>query len=238
VLAALEAGKHVLCEKPLGLGAAQVAQMTAAAQRSGTLLVEAAWNRWHPRTQRLSSLLDAVTDPVEVNAWFTFPGVPAENYRLDPTRGGGALLDVGCYAIAAALIAIGDDVTVPAAQQRVGPTGVDLTTTATLVSRRGRAQITGSFERPESQGLTVSAPDLVVDLPHSAFTSWRDSASLRVVESGVEHVETFAPCDAYQLMVEAVSARILGRDAWVLPLTTSLAVARTVDDVSRVAACS
>jgi hypothetical protein len=56
-----------------------------------------------------------------------------------------------------------------------------------------------------------------------------------VVESGVERVETFAPCDAYQLMVEAVSARILGRDAWVLPLTTSLAVARTVDDVSRVA---
>jgi xylose dehydrogenase (NAD/NADP) len=235
VLTALEAGKHVLCEKPLGLDAAQVAQMIAAAQQSGALLVEAAWNRWHPRTQRLTSLLDAVTDPVEVNAWFTFPGVPSENYRLDPTRGGGALLDVGCYAIAAALIALGDDVTVPAAQQRVGPTGVDLTTTATLVSQRGRAEVTGSFERPESQGCTVTAPDLVVDLPHPAFTSWRESASLRVVESGVERVETFAPCDAYQLMVEAVSERILGRDAWVLPLATSLAVARTVDDVARVA---
>jgi D-xylose 1-dehydrogenase (NADP+, D-xylono-1,5-lactone-forming) len=238
VLAALEARKHVLCEKPLGLDAAQVAQMTAAAQRSGTLLVEAAWNRWHPRTRRFASLLDSVTDQVEVSAWFTFPGVPSENYRLDPARGGGALLDVGCYAIAAALIALGDDVTVPAAQQRVGPTGVDLTTTATLVSGRGSAQIIGSFERPESQGCTTSTPDLVLDLPYPAFTSWRESATLRIVESGVERVETFAACDAYQLMVEAVSARILGEESWVLPLTTSLAVARTVDDVSRVAAKS
>jgi D-xylose 1-dehydrogenase (NADP+, D-xylono-1,5-lactone-forming) len=238
VLAALEAGKHVLCEKPLGLDATQVAQMIAAARQSGSLLVEAAWNRWHPRTRRLSSLLDGVSGPVEVSAWFTFNGVPSDNYRLDRTRGGGALLDVGCYAIAAALIALGDDVTVPTAQQRVGPTGVDLTTTATLLSQRGRAEVTGSFERPESQGCTITAPDLLIDLPHPAFTSWRETASLRVVESGVERVEVFEPCDAYQLMVEALSARILGRDAWVLPLATSLSVAQAVDRVSRTAQSS
>lgn len=238
VLTALAAGKHVVCEKPLGLDAAQVAEMMAGAERSGSLLVEASWNRWHPRTRRVASLLEGRTDAVDVRAWFTFPGVPADNYRLDPTRGGGALLDVGCYAIAAALMALGDDVTVSAAEQRLGPTGVDLTTTATLVSARGRADITGSFERPESQGLIVRAPGLELELPHPAFTSWRETSDLRVVEGGVERVETFDPCDAYRLMVESVSARVAGEDAWVLPLSTSHAVARTVDAVARAARAS
>jgi hypothetical protein len=73
-------------------------------------------------------------------------------------------------------------------------------------------------------------------VPHPAFTSWREESVLRIVEDGVERVETFAPCDAYLLMVEAVSAAIRGEDAWTLPLSTSLAVARAVDQVARQAA--
>jgi len=238
VIAALEAGKHVLCEKPLGLDAAQVVEMTAAAARSGTMLVEASWNRWHPRTRRVEVLLNSVDGPCDVRAWFTFRGVPADNYRLDPRRGGGALLDVGCYAIAAALMALGEDATVSVAEQRTGPTGVDLTTSATLISSRGRAEITASFERSESQGWTVAAPSLNLELPHPAFTPWREASTLRVVEGGVERVETFDTCDAYGLMVEAISARAVGEDAWVLPLTTSHAVAHAIDGVRRAAGAS
>ena len=236
VLTALEAGKHVLCEKPLALDAAQVATMAAAAQASGRLLVEASWNRWHPRTRRIEELLASVGGPVEVQAWFTFSGVPDDNYRLDPARGGGALLDVGCYAVAAAHIALGDAMTVSTAEQHVGSSGVDLTTTAELRSSRGVARITGSFEREESQGWQVTAPGFALDVPHPAFTSWREASTLAVVDDGVERVETFGECDAYQLMLEAVSARVLGADAWVLPLSASLAVARTIDTVRKVAA--
>ena len=231
VLAALEAGKHVLCEKPLGLDAGQVATMAAAAEASGTLLVEASWNRWHPRTRRVEELLATVTGELDVRAWFTFAGVPADNYRLDPARGGGALLDVGCYAAAAALMALGDEVTVTSAEQRMGATGVDLTTTAELRSPRGRAHITGSFEQPESQGFTVSAPGFELDVPHPAFTSWRETSTLRVTRDGVEQVEEFAACDAYLLMVAAMSDRVAGDDAWVLPLSASSAVAATLDAV-------
>jgi predicted dehydrogenase len=236
VITALESGKHVLCEKPLGLDAAQVADMISAAQVTGTMLVEASWNRWHPRTRRVEELLSHAEGTLDVETWFTFPGVPADNYRLDPLRGGGALLDVGCYAIAAAMMALGDDVSMPVAQQHVGPTGVDLTTTASLVSPRGRASILASFERPESQGWTVTASNLTLRLPHPAFTSWREPSTLQVVEDGVERIEAFAVCDAYRLMVEAVSARVTGEDAWVLPLETSLAVARAVDLVAHTAA--
>ena len=76
VQVALEAGKHVLCEKPLGMDAGEVAVMRSAAERTGLLLVEAAWNRWHPRTRRIEALVAPITEPRDVRAWFTFPGVP------------------------------------------------------------------------------------------------------------------------------------------------------------------
>jgi len=175
-------------------------------------------------------LLAGLAGPREVRAWFTFPGVPVDNYRLDPTRGGGALLDVGCYAVAAALASLGvGEVTVLHAQQHRGPSGVDLTTSAVLACGPSRAEVTASIERDESQGWRVQTPDLVVDLTEPAFTSWRAPAALRVVEDGVARSEQFAACDAYRLMVEAVSARIAGDSAWVLPLTTSTAVAGAVD---------
>jgi hypothetical protein len=132
-------------------------------------------------------------------------------------------------------MALGDDVSVHEAERHLGRTGVDLTTTATLLSSRGRASILASFERPESQGWRVTAPGLTLALPHPAFTSWRQPSALQVVEDGIERVEHFDPCDAYRLMVEAVSARAADTDGWVLPLATSLAVARAVGLVARTA---
>jgi D-xylose 1-dehydrogenase (NADP+, D-xylono-1,5-lactone-forming) len=233
VQVALDAGKHVLCEKPLGMDAAEVAEMRRAADRADRLLVEAAWNRWHPRTRRIDELVAPVTGRREVQAWFTFPGVPADNYRLDPARGGGALLDVGCYTVSAALAALGAEaVGIVSVERHLGPTGVDLTTRAVLDHTNGSATVTASFERPEAQGLTIEAPGLSVEFGGQAFTTWREPCVLRVVQDGDAREERFAACDPYQLMVEAVSARIRGEDAWVLPLATSQAVAATLDAIA------
>jgi xylose dehydrogenase (NAD/NADP) len=239
VQVALEAGKHVLCEKPLGMDAAEVAVMRSAADQSGRLLVEAAWNRWHPRTRRIDQLVAPIAGQREVRAWFTFSGVPADNYRLDPARGGGALLDVGCYTVAAALAALGAGaVDVSGVERHLGPTGVDMTTAAVLTHPNGSARITASFERPEAQGLTIDSPGLSVEFGGQAFTTWREPCVLRVVQDGAVREEQFAACDPYQLMVEAVSARIRGEDAWVLPLDTSEAVAATLDAIAATAPAS
>ncbi len=231
-LRALAAGKHVLCEKPLGLDAAEVDVLVEAARRSGRLLVEASWNRWHPRTRRIEALLADTPGRRRVRASFTFSGVPADNYRLDPARGGGALLDVGCYVVGAALATLGPgEVSVAEAACRFGPTGVDLTATARLVHPNGFAEVTASLEQPEAQLLRVDAGEVSVEVPGQAFTEWRNPCVLRVVEEGVLREEPFAAVDAYRLMVEAVSARATGEPAWVLPLSTSAAVAAILDGI-------
>jgi len=86
---------------------------------------------------------------------------------------------------------------------------------------------------PEAQVLQVDADGMSLDLLGQAFTTWREPCGLRVVEAGVEREETFPACDAYALMVEAVSARSSGQDAWVLPLSTSAGVAATLDAITR-----
>jgi hypothetical protein len=96
----------------------------------------------------------------------------------------------------------------------------------------GSATITASFERPEAQGLIIETPGLTVEFGGQAFTTWREPCTLRVVQDGDVREEQFAACDPYQLMIEAVSARIRGEDAWVLPLDTSMAVAATLDAIA------
>lgn len=101
ILSAVEAGKHVLCEKPLTLTAADAQRAFAAAQDAGVLLVEAAWTRWHPRMQRIVELATsgALGEVVGYLGTFTYPSVPDGNYRMRPEQGGGALYDVGIYPL-------------------------------------------------------------------------------------------------------------------------------------------
>jgi len=106
---ALAAGKHVLCEKPLGLSAAEVDAMADCARENGRLLVEAAWNLWHPRTRAAERILAAraLGAVRHVVARFDGASPPVGDYRRDAGLGGGALYDVGCYAVAAVLAAYG-----------------------------------------------------------------------------------------------------------------------------------
>jgi predicted dehydrogenase len=240
-LQALENGKHVLCEKPLGLTAAEVKTMERAATASGCLLVEAVWNRWHPRTQRAIDLVAAAMlteSHMDVEACFTFPRVPLDNYRLQPAKGGGALLDLGSYVVGMALAFFGEgEVTVQHLERHRSDSGVDLTTQLVLKHARGQAALRMSFEQAESQGLVVKVPHLTVGLggaspTDQAFTNWNAPSTLTLSHDGATSVEVFAPCDPYRLMVEAVSARVQGAAEWVLPMAHSHRVAEVLDAIA------
>jgi xylose dehydrogenase (NAD/NADP) len=239
VLASLRAGKHVLCEKPLGLTADEVREMAAAA--GDRLLVEASWYRWHPRVRLAQQRLRDVGEVQHVSAGFTFGGVPNGNYRLEPGRGGGALYDVGHYAVSAVLWAVGQgppsDV---AARSLLGPTGVDLVTEAVLDWPSGAsAEVRAGIDEGEGQWLVVSGTAGELELRDAPFTSWvEDDTELWVSDGrGTERLAVPAT-DAYAVMVEEVSSVVAGGPGWVLPLEESLACAQVLDAIRAAAAAS
>lgn len=235
-LAALEAGKHVLCEKPLGLHAPEVRRMVDAARASGRLLVEAFWYRWHPRVREAERLVASgeLGRVLEVDSGFCFDGSDTlhGSYRLHPDMGGGALLDVGCYAISGALAALGwpDRLDVETLQRTRHEHGVDLTTDAVLRADDARARVRGSFEAPEGQWLVVKGEAGTLDLPGPTYSAWTSDPTVLRVDG--RPLASWEPVDAYRLMVEAFSARVRGEDAWVIPLEQSLRVAEVLDQVA------
>ena len=120
-------------------------------------------------------------------------------------------------------------VSIESATSSIGPTGVDLTTSMTaLIDGTIRATALCSFEQPETQRLLVEGSiDTAAMGAGQAFTSWREESTLLV--GGIE--ETFAPVDAYQVMIEQVSARIQGDDIWVVPIDETITVAEILDEV-------
>ena len=232
-IAALRAGKHVLCEKPLAMTAAEVDEMSRVAAATDRLLVEASWYRWHPRVRLAQRLLaeGRIGAVRHASAGFTFAGQLAGNYRLEPARGGGALYDVGCYAISAALWAFGDSpVRDVVARQEIGPTGVDLVTEAVLSLDAGDAQVRAGIAEDPKQWLVISGDGGELELRDRAYTSWVTDETDLLVSNGTSTERLRIPgANAYQVMVEEMSAVIRGGDGWLLPLSESRATAAVID---------
>ena len=231
--ASIAAGKHVLCEKPMVLTAAQAEYAFALAEKAGVHLVEATWSRWHPRIRRIVELATsgALGEIRNYLATFTFQGVTPGNYRLSAAHGGGALYDVGIYplhGLVACLPGV-EEFTVVEVSREMGGDGVDMTTQATLGwGTEARGAIVGSFLLPASQRLTVQGTEGEVRVTDDlAFATWREATSLWV--DG--HIEEFPTVDAYQIMFEEMSDRILGGNGWLLPPRDSIRVARAVDSL-------
>jgi predicted dehydrogenase len=246
VLAALAAGKHVLCEKPLGLDVAEVREMHEAAEAAGRLLLEGYFYRWHPRMRRIADLVTsgALGAVRGLGAEFSFDGGAeadlAGNYRLDPARGGGALYDVGVYPVSVAHALLGPDLEVAAAEQVLGPTGVDLQTHAVLRVPHGSPTTPAAtvdarcaIQDRERQHLVVDGQAGRVAVGEGeAFTNWHEPSTLLIRRpDGRVLEERFAPVDAYRLMIEAVAARVRGEDAWLVPAADSIAVATTLESI-------
>ena len=100
-LRAIEAGKHVLCEKPFASNATEAASVAAAAAGSGLVVMEAMHYRYHPLVKRMAALVrdGAIGAPQHMQCWTSWPITDMRDIRYDYALGGGALMDGGCYAI-------------------------------------------------------------------------------------------------------------------------------------------
>jgi len=147
---ALEAGKHVLCEKPLACSCTEVEQMFAAARANGRWLMEGLMYRFHPQMAEVQRRIAAgeLGRVVHIRACYASRGREENNPRYWTAAGGGALLDIGCYGVSfARLVAQAEPVQVAAHAHFHEPGGVDLTTTAQLEFPHGiTAHVLCSFE--------------------------------------------------------------------------------------------
>ncbi|MEJ6513696.1 MAG: Gfo/Idh/MocA family oxidoreductase [Acidimicrobiia bacterium] len=235
VTKSLEAGKHVLCEKPLGLHASETESMFACALRNDRLLVEAVWGRWHPRFSRMVDVVasGAIGNIEHIETAFTFTSEMTDNYRLNPLMGGGALLDVGCYQAHAwvALTNGAKDLEISDLTRTIGPTGIDLTTDVSVrINKSITAHAVSSFALPSQQQFIVqgSQGKMQTDVGES-FTTWNEACSLRINEV----VEEFTTTNAFVEMVENVSNVIRGEEGWIVPSADSIRVAHILDSIAR-----
>lgn len=134
-LAAIEAGKHVLCEKPLAASVADVERMFDAAEAKGVVLMEAFMYRFHPLMREALKLVHegAIGEPRIVRSTFCFNiGDKPENIRLSRELHGGAIMDIGCYCINFSRAVIGQEPESVSGAAHIGLYGVDAWTSGTL----------------------------------------------------------------------------------------------------------
>jgi D-xylose 1-dehydrogenase (NADP+, D-xylono-1,5-lactone-forming) len=237
VTKSLEAGKHVLCEKPLGLNAIETAAMFDTAASNGRLLIEAVWGRWHPRFARMVDLVanGAIGHIQHIETAFTFTSEMTDNYRLSPSMGGGALLDVGCYQAHAwvALTQGAADFSITELARTVGPTGIDLTTDVNVrINNNITAHAVSSFALPSKQQFIVRGTNgQISTAAGESFTTWNEASSLLVDDV----VEEFPVTNAFVEMVENVSRVLDGDAGWLVSAADSIRVAQILDTIAATA---
>lgn len=209
---AAQAGKHVLCEKPLACNAAEAREMTIACEAAGVVLMEAYMTPFHPRYVRTLELARTLGDLRFAHTAFTFTADDPKrrNYRFDPKMGGGALLDVGIYCLAPLLAIAGHEPVRIAASAVLAPEGVDASCSGWLDFGGGfTASFETSLEAPERQLLEVVGTEAVLRIEGQAFTPGPKDTTLRVGDQ----IITCGANDSYQAMVEHFAAVVRGEAA-------------------------
>ena len=202
---AAEAGKHVLCEKPLAVGAAECLEMADAARAHGVKLMEAFMYRFHPRTERVLEMVrsGALGSLEMIRSAFTFRLNRPDNIRLDPDLGGGSLMDVGCYCVNVSRTVAGAEPVEVQALSTPAPSGVDARMVGTLRFADGLfAQFDSALTMERREVYEVAGTDAWLHVPAS-FLPGKAPVSFFEHRSGGEVVEHAVPgADEYQLMVE------------------------------------
>lgn len=168
---ALEAGKHVLCEKPMVVRMEEFEQVEATALRTGRQLFEAVKYMHHPQTWKIDELLKSgqLGKLQAIQGWLHvyLPPEETENIRLQPELGGGTHWDLGVYPMTWAIgLSGGKAPRTVLAQQIVGETGVDVSMVAQLnFANEVTAQISSSFRSPWREGIKLTCENALVDIP-------------------------------------------------------------------------
>ena len=228
----LEAGKHVLCEKPLTRHPEEAEAAFDAADRAGRFLMEAFMYRHNPQTKRLRALIDegAIGELRLIRSAFSYSLYDEDNIRLRTDVEGGALMDVGCYCVSGSRLLGGEPESVYG-QAWYGPSGTDWVFTGTM---RFPGDVLAIFDcgtaMPERDELEAigSEGSLFLDDP------WHCTVPVIEVrrDDGVERIE-LERADSYRLQLENLSDAIRGVGEPLLGRDDALGQARALEALHR-----
>ena len=225
---ALEAGKHVLCEKPMGRRAADVERAFEVAERERRLLMEAFMYRHNPQTHRVTELLreGAIGRVRLIRSTFSFAEPDEANVRLSAALDGGALMDVGSYCVSGSRLIAGEPLRV-SAEQVIGGDGVDVMFAATM---RFADDVIATFDA----GLALDVRDEleVVGDQGSLFLDdpWHCvEPAIELRRNGETQRIPIEPVDSYWLEAENMVAAVRGREPLLLDAADALGQARAIE---------
>ena len=229
---AVEAGKHVLCEKPLSRHVADVEHAFDAAERAGRLLSEAFMYRHNPQTRRLAELVHggAIGELRLIRSAFSYSLYDEENIRLRTDVEGGSLMDVGCYCVSGSRLLAGEPESV-FGQAYIGPSGTDWVFAGSM---RFPGDVFAQFDcgtsLPERDELEVVGTEgsLYLDDPWHCRTP---VIELRR-DDGIERI-ALDPVDSYRLELENLSDAIRGEAPLLLGREDAVAQARALEALHR-----
>ncbi len=240
---AAERGKHVLCEKPIGLNTADALALLAARDRTGVVIGEAFMIQVHPQWVRTRELVRSGRIGVLRHAMGSFG-----YYKDDPANiryirefGGGGLLDIGCYPIKTSRMIFGEEpARVAATLERDPASGVDTLASAILEFPSGHAIFTCGTRVVGNQSMQFfgTAGRIEFEVPYNA----RPGGTSRIrIDDGRDPygsgltVEEFPPCDQYTLQGDAFSRAVRDGSPPPVPLEDSVKNMAVIDAVFRAA---
>ncbi len=232
---AADAGKHVLCEKPLAMSAAEAQKMADHCAGAGVKLQEGFMYRFHPQWVRAKELVDSGRIGVlqSVQSWFSYYNRDPDNIRNVPEYGGGAVMDIGCYNISLSRLLFGAEPDrVEAVVYRDPDFGTDVITSAMLHFGDRHATFTCSTQAAPDQRVHIYGTSGKIDIP-IAFNAPNDRPT-QIAVTGADHgIETltFDVCDQYALQADAFAASVLDDTEVPLPPSDAVANMAVIDAV-------
>jgi len=238
---AAEAGKHVLCEKPIGMNATEAAEILAARDRCGVKIQEAFMVWTHPQWRRAADICRSgrLGTVKSYTGYFSYFNEDPDNIRNVPETGGGALMDIGCYLLTTSRLMFGEEPRrVLGLIERDPRFGVDAMTSMVLDYPSGHAIGTCSTQIVAHQRVQIFGSEgrLEIEVPFNAPNDrpcrmWLDTEG-DLFARGIETIEV-EPCDQYRVQGDAFSRAVLNDDEVPYPLEMSVRNMKLIDALFR-----
>jgi predicted dehydrogenase len=238
---AAAAGKHVLCEKPLAMTAAQAEEMVAVCAEAGIKLAEAFMYRHHPTWVEAVRLLrsGAIGELVAVQSWFSYFNDDPANIRNRVDNGGGAVMDIGCYNInLSRMLFDGEPITITSTVRRDPVMGIDTLTSAVLeFPGGGQSAFTCAIRSEPYQRVQIVGSEGRIEIEIPFNIPWDRETRIFVTSGGEPPVApatetiTFPAANAYTIEAELFGEAILTGGAYPVGPEDAIANMRVIDAI-------